>query len=125
MPPDTPIAASRFGISMDGVQIGSFSELQGISTKVDPHHASSPQGMQHLAQFVQRNTGKRGVTFRLKKPNGPMASQRIRQGKTVEITAYDRMGAPVFAISGRAKGVDQDVLQQEWSIVYETIQRVI
>ena len=29
------VAASRFGITVDGVSIASFSELQGISTEVD------------------------------------------------------------------------------------------
>jgi len=32
---DAPIAASRFGLSVDGVNIATFSELQGITTKVD------------------------------------------------------------------------------------------
>ena len=32
---ETPIAASRFGISVDGVQIASFTELQGISSSVE------------------------------------------------------------------------------------------
>ena len=31
----SPVAASRFGISVDGVTIASFSELQGITTEVD------------------------------------------------------------------------------------------
>ncbi len=31
----SPVAAIRFGISIDGVEIASFSELQGISTEID------------------------------------------------------------------------------------------
>ncbi len=35
-PPDeSPIAASRFGISIDGVQVAIFSELAGISSGID------------------------------------------------------------------------------------------
>ena len=44
---DSPIAASRFGISIDGVQIASFTELQGITTRVDviEHRESTEAGV--------------------------------------------------------------------------------
>jgi phage tail-like protein len=34
-PNESPITASRFGISVDGVQLAVFSELQGISSGID------------------------------------------------------------------------------------------
>lgn len=44
---ESPVAASRFGISIDGVQIASFSELQGISTEINviEHRESTDDGI--------------------------------------------------------------------------------
>jgi phage tail-like protein len=39
-----PMAASRFAITVDGYEIASFSELQGITTKVDPVEFMKAEG---------------------------------------------------------------------------------
>ena len=36
MPPNAPLTAAQFSISVDGYSIGSFAELVGITTEVEP-----------------------------------------------------------------------------------------
>ena len=129
MAKESPVAASRFGISIDGVQIASFSELLGIATKVDATPKSRGLLAHELTHVVQQKVGKRDVTVRLSKleNSGLTSRARLRKsaGRRVKLTAYNKFGAPILSIIGLAAKVDTDTSQQEWSITYETIQRVL
>lgn len=143
---DTPVAASRFGISVDGVQIASFSELQGITTKVDviEHRESTENGVRIMK--IPGATAPEGeVKFKMAmgtnlEMNGWLEAAQSgmmdQARKSCSLVMYDAENKPVarFYLENawpskcvlspmRAGGTD--VLQQEWSLVYETIQRVL
>lgn len=126
---ELPIAATRFEISIEGVQIASFSELQGISTSVDVAPKSRGLLAHELTHTVQQSVGKKDVTIRFSKleDSGFMSKyrQRTLAGSQIKLTGYSKTGASVFAITGVVGEVGNDVLQQEWSITYEAIQRVL
>ena len=143
---DSPIAASRFGISMDGVQIASFSELQGITTKVDviEHLESSDDGVR-VTKIPGATKPEGEVKFKMSMSTNlemnswleaAQAGMMEQARKSCSLVCYDAENKPVarFYLENawpakctlspmRAGG--NDVLQQEWSIVYEGIQRVM
>lgn len=123
----TPITASRFGITIDGVEVASFSELQGISTQVDTATGRSI-APHELAHVVAQSGRGRAVTFRTGKLTAtPEARMQLTnaKGRRVTITAFDRKGKPMSAIAGIAGSSGRGAAQQEWTITYETIQRVL
>lgn len=146
MAAETPIAASRFGISIDGVQIASFSELQGITTKVDviEFRESTEDGVR-IAKIPGATAPEGEVKFKMSMGTNlemnswleaAQAGMMDQARKSCSLVMYDAENKPVarFYLENawpskctlspmRAGG--NDVLQQEWSIVYETIQRVM
>lgn len=128
----SPVAAARFDISVDGVQIASFSELQGITTKVDAVDRSTRSISPHeLTHTIQQNAKGVPVVVRAGKVsaerNGLFKLQSSAR-KQVKVTAYDGRGTPVAGFTGplhSATAGGNDVLQQEWSLTYEQIQRVL
>lgn len=132
MPNEPPTGTSRFGISVDGVPIASFSELQGITTKVDVTRGTSTTARsvapESFVAAIGPYTGKRGVTFRLGRPAGNAAALgrlAAMRGRRITLTAFDRSGRALAAVVGTSRGGGNDVLQQEWTLTYETIQRVL
>ena len=143
---ETPVAASRFGISVDGVQIASFSELQGITTKVDViEHRESTEAGVRIMKIPGATAPEGEVKFKMAMGTNlemnawleaAQAGMMDQARKSCSLVMYDATNSPVakYFMEGvwpskcvlspmRAGG--NDVLQQEWSIVYETIQRVL
>ena len=72
MPPD--ITAARFGISVDGQQIGAFSDLAGITTEVETvdYMSSGDESV-----FLNRFAGlRKRISVRLVRPRGATTSIR-------------------------------------------------
>ena len=87
------ITASRFSITIDGYEIASFSELQGITTKVDVIETSG------ATVRTMTVTLKRGLTRNIEMAAwhelvilGDVATAR----KSATLTAYSSAGAPVL-----------------------------
>jgi hypothetical protein len=124
----TPIAASRFSLSIDGVPVASFSELQGITTSTRVAPKKGGLLTHELAHALQQTAGSRNVKIFLAKPESSrtnLQKLRISAHKQIKLTAYNQQGTPALALTGTVAKVETDVLQQEWSITYETIQRVL
>jgi len=143
---ESPIAANRFGISIDGVQIASFSELQGITTKVDviEHRESTDDGVR-IVKIPGATAPEGEVKFKMSMGTNlemnswleaAQAGMMDQARKSCSLVMYDAENKPVarFYLENawpskcvlspmRAGGTD--VLQQEWSITYEGIQRVM
>jgi phage tail-like protein len=90
---DSAITAARFSITIDGYEIASFSELQGITTEVKPVETSS------AVTRTMTVTLKRGLTRNIEMAAwhelvllGDVAAAR----KSVELTAFSPAGAPVI-----------------------------
>ncbi len=143
---DTPVAASRFGISVDGVQIASFSELQGITTKVDviEHRESTENGVRIMK--IPGATAPEGeVKFKMAMGTNlemnawleaAQSGMMDQARKSCSLVMYDAANKPVArfymenvwpskCVLSPMRAGGNDVLQQEWSLVYETIQRVL
>jgi len=146
MAQDTPVAASRFGISIDGVQIASFSELQGITTEVDviEHIESTNEGVRVMKiPGVTRPKGEvkfkmaMGTNLEMNSWLEAAQSGMMDQArKSCSLVMYDAENKPVArfylenawpakCVLSPMRAGGNDVLQQEWSIVFETIQRVL
>lgn len=146
MAQETPIAASRFGLSVDGVTIASFSELQGITTKVDviEHRESTDAGVRIMK--IPGATAPEGeVKFKMAMGSNlemnswleaAQAGMMDQARKSCSLVMYDAENKPVArfylenawpakCVLSPMRAGGNDVLQQEWSIVYETIQRVL
>ena len=146
MAQETPVAASRFGISVDGVQIASFSELQGITTEVDviEHIESTDEGVRVMKiPGVTRPKGE--VKFKMAMgsnlemnawleaaQSGMMSQAR----KSCSLVMYDAENKPVArfylenawptkCVLNPLRAGGNDVMQQEWSLTFEGIQRVL
>ena len=101
-----PIAASRFAITVDGYEIASFSELQGITTKVDPVEFMKAEGryiVRKLPGEPQAMTLKHGVSASMDMwvwheaaRNGLMSGR-----KNVVMLVYTGAGEPVSPRGGR------------------------
>ena len=143
---EDPIAASRFGISIDGVPVASFSELQGIATDVDviEHFESTDEGVRvmRVPGVVRANnkiTFKMAMSTNLEMNLWLEAAQagRMKEArKSCSLVMYNSTNEPVarFYLEKawpmsckltplRAGG--NDVMQQEWTLTYEGIQRVL
>jgi phage tail-like protein len=99
-----PISASRFGISIDGYQIGSFSELAGITSQVETvdYMPSSSSESSLLDRFAARRT-KTAIKLVRPRSNDPrigawhLAAVRNQPGsrKPCALRIYDAHGKPV------------------------------
>lgn len=101
-PGDSPLTAARFELTIDGVSVGIFSELAGISSGVDPIDVGT-KGGETAAKLPGKRTPptvtlKRGMTRNLEISAwhelvlvGDMAAAR----KQVVLIVYDVTGDPV------------------------------
>ena len=143
---DTPVAASRFGISVDGVQIASFSELQGITTKVDViEHRESTEAGVRIMKIPGATAPEGEVKFKMAMGTNlemnawleaAQSGMMDQARKSCSLVMYDAANKPVArfymenvwpskCVLSPMRAGGNDVLQQEWSLVYETIQRVL
>ena len=146
MASDQPIAASRFGLSVDGVNIATFSELQGITTKVDviEFRESTAEGVR-IVKIPGATAPEGEVKFKMAMGSNlemnswleaAQAGMMDQARKSCSLVMYDAENKPVarFYLENawpikctlsplRAGG--SDVMQQEWSLTFETIQRVL
>ena len=143
---EDPIAASRFGISIDGVQVASFSELQGITTDVDvvEHFESTSEGVRVMrvpgtVRASNRVTFKMAMSTNLEMNAWLEAAQAGRMAearKSCSLVAYNATNEPVmrfylvntWPMSCKLtplRAGSTEVLQQEWTLTYEAIQRVL
>jgi phage tail-like protein len=143
---ETPVAASRFGITVDGVSIASFSELQGISTEVDviEHIESTDDGVRVMKiPGVTRPKGE--VKFKMAMGTNlemnswleaAQAGMMDQARKSCSLVMYDAENKPVArfylenawpirCVLSPLRAGGSDVMQQEWSLTFETIQRVL
>jgi phage tail-like protein len=146
MAQDTPVAASRFGISIDGVQIASFSELQGITTEVDviEHIESTSEGVRVMKiPGVTRPKGEvkfkmaMGTNLEMNSWLEAAQSGMMDQArKSCSLVMYDAENKPVArfylenawptkCVLNPLRAGGNDVMQQEWSLTFEGIQRVL
>jgi phage tail-like protein len=143
---ESPIAASRFGISVDGVQIASFSELQGITTKVDviEFRQSTENGVR-IVKIPGATAPESEVKFKMAMGtnlemnlwlDAAQAGKMTEARKSCSLVMYDAENKPVArfhlenawpskCVLSPMRAGGNNVLQQEWSLVFETIQRVL
>jgi phage tail-like protein len=128
--PESPIAASRFGISIDGVQIATFSELQGITSAVTPVGTSTGRAMtvvlrRPVGSGMEMNAWHELVIL------GDVAAAR----KSASLVMYDIKGDPVVRYHltdawpskievGSLKSGNSEVLMETVTLTCEFIQRV-
>ena len=146
MASDQPIAASRFGLSVDGVNIATFSELQGITTKVDviEFREATAEGVR-ISKIPGATAPEGEVKFKMAMGTNlemnswleaAQAGMMDEARKSCSLVMYDAENKPVArfylenawpakCVLSPMRAGGNDVLQQEWSIVYETIQRVL
>jgi phage tail-like protein len=143
---DAPVAASRFGLSIDGVTVASFSELQGITTKVDViEHRESTEAGVRIMKIPGATAPEGEVRFKMAMGSNlemnswleaAQAGMMEQARKSCSLVMYDAENKPVArfylenawpakCVLSPMRAGGNDVLQQEWSIVYETIQRVL
>lgn len=143
---DSPVAANRFGISIDGVQIASFSELQGISTEVDviEHLESTDDGVR-VSKIPGVTRPKGEVKFKMAMGTNlemnswleaAQAGMMEQARKSCSLVMYDAENKPVArfylenawpmkCVLSPLRAGGNEVMQQEWSLTFETIQRVL
>jgi phage tail-like protein len=143
---EDPIAASGFGISIDGVQVASFSELQGITTDVDviEYFESTDTGVRvmRVPGTVKANnkvTFKMAMSTNLEMNAWLEAAQagRLNEArKSCSLVMYNSVHEPIarfylqnaWPVSCKLSALragSAEVLQQEWTLTYEGIQRVL
>lgn len=142
----TPIAASRFGIVIDGVQIASFSELQGISSQIDviEHIESTEDGMR-IMKIPGTSKPPSEVKFKMAMSNNlelnswletAQAGMMEQARKSCSLVMFDAENKPVarFYLENAwpskcqvnpLRAGSSDTVQTEWTIVCENIQRVL
>lgn len=121
-------STTRIGVSICGVQIASFSELKGITTKDDRLPTGKKLLAHELTHVVQQHVGKKDIMIRL---NGSGLNRvtlnklRSSAGREIKLTVYNKSGAPTLAIKGMVGQIETNAMQQEWTLTYEAIQRVL
>jgi phage tail-like protein len=144
MPGNEAITAQRFSITIDGYEIASFSELQGITTQVDVVDWIESSDKEILMRklpgkrtppTVQLKRGKNNSmelwTWHESVLMGDMAAAR----KSCSLVMYDSQGKPVARYHmehawpskieiGGLKAGSSEVLMESVTLVCEHIQRV-
>ena len=143
---EPPIAASRFSLTVDGVDIAQFSELNGITTRVEPieYRMSTDQGVK-IVKVPGATSPEGEVKFKMAMGTNlemnswleaAQAGMMEQARKSCSLVMFDAENKPVArfylenawpakCVLSPMRAGGNDVLQQEWSIVYETIQRVL
>jgi len=142
--PNDAITAARFSITIDGYEIASFSELQGITTEVEPVELMESTDKEVI---LKKMPGKvKPATLTLKR--GKNASMElwawheavlmgdiVAARKSCSLVMYDTAGKPVARYHlehawpakleiGALKAGASEVLMETVTIVSERIQRV-
>ena len=133
----SPIAASRFGISIDGVEIASFTELAGISSSVHPVEAPGSNGKPKRFHVEGLVTLRRPMTTSLDMWAWHEAARfdRPRHLKDMVLLVYDVNGATVARYTltdawpkkienGSLATGSSEVLMETVTLVCERIERV-
>jgi len=139
-----PITAARFSITIDGVEIASFSELQGITTSVDvvDFMESSDQEVvlkklpgKRMPPTIQLKRGKNSSMELWAWHEAVLAGNMLAARKSCSLVMYAVDGKPVaryyleqawpakIEIGGLKAGASE-VLTESVTIVCEHIQRV-
>lgn len=123
----TPVAASRFSLSIDGFQIASFTELQGITTKVAAKSEPRKLLAHELTHTVQQTAAIGPVSLIVRSADlGRLAVQRLRSatGRVLTLTATSARGAPVASYRGKLLAPDRSAKSESITIVCDHLQRV-
>lgn len=142
--PNDAITAARFSITIDGYEIASFSELQGITTEVEPVELMESTDKEVILKKMPGKT--KPATLTLKR--GKNASMElwawheavlmgdiVAARKSCSLVMYDTAGKPVARYHlehawpakleiGALKAGASEVLMETVTIVSERIQRV-
>ncbi len=142
--PNDAITAARFSITIDGYEIASFSELQGITTEVEPVELMESTDKEVILKKMPGKT--KPATLVLKR--GKNASMElwawheavlmgdiVAARKSCSLVMYDTAGKPVARYHlehawpakleiGALKAGASEVLMETVTIVSERIQRV-
>lgn len=105
-----------------------FSQARSIGERKTETAHSKKLLAHELTHTIQQAQGKKGITFSFAKLTKEDATTHFRIkkwiGKTVKITAISESGKSVLTLRGTLTKAEKDSRTQEWSICYETIQRV-
>ena len=75
--------------------------------------------------MVQQRANGKPVAVYGQKADTDLAFLKKLARRMVRITALDARGNPTLAFQGVALDASTDVMQQEWTLTYESIQRVL
>ena len=143
---ESPISASRFSLTVDGVNVAQFSELNGITTRIEPieYRMSTDQGVKIIK--VPGATSPEGeVKFKMAMGYQPrdelvarggaggqdgrssqeLLARHVRRREQTGRPLLPRKPWPSKCVLSPMRAGGNEVLVQEWSLVYETIQRVL
>jgi len=141
-----PTSAQNFGISVDGVTVASFSELQGITAELDviEHRESTDEGVR-VVKTVGNTKLNSEIKFKMAMGpdlelnswfEGAQSGHIDAARKSCSLVMYDATNKPVAryylenawptkCVVSPMRAGGSDILQQEWTLTYEAIQRVL
>jgi len=144
--PESPISAAKFSLTVDGVNIAQFSELNGITTRIEPieYRMSTDQGVK-IVKIPGAASPEGEVKFKMAMGSNlemnswleaAQAGKMTEARKSCSLVMFDAENKPVArfylenawpskCVLSPLRAGGNDVLVQEWSLVYETIQRVL
>jgi len=144
--PESPISAAKFSLTVDGVNIAQFSELNGITTRIEPieYRMSTDQGVK-IVKIPGAASPEGEVKFKMAMGSNlamnswmeaAQAGKMTEARKSCSLVMFDAENKPVArfylenawpskCVLSPMRAGGNDVLVQEWSLVYETIQRVL
>ncbi|SFR52775.1 eCIS core domain-containing protein [Litoreibacter janthinus] len=120
-------ASAGFTLSIDGVEIASFSELQGISTKATAKSEPRKLLAHELTHVAQKTVGAGAVSLTVKTTDlGQIAAQKLRggSGRMLTVTATNARGGDIASYSGKLLPPDRSATSETVTIVCEHLQRV-
>jgi hypothetical protein len=123
----SPVSAAHFALSIDGVQIASFSELQGISTTANTKPAPRKLLAHELTHTVQQVVGAGRVAVSVKAAYlGDAAVQKLRRsiGRSLTLSATNSRGSVAASYSGKLLAPERTTAGETVTIVCDRLQRV-
>ncbi len=142
--PNDALTAARFSVVIDGYEIASFSELQGITTEVSPVKFMESSDKEVIIKYLPGEFSPGKVVLSRGKTSGMELwawHEAVLQGnivaarKSCSLVMYNYDGAPVARYHllhawpskleiGSLKAGASEVLMEKVTIVCESIQRV-
>ncbi|SHF35724.1 protein of unknown function [Litoreibacter ascidiaceicola] len=122
----TPVSAAHFSLSIDGAQIASFSELQGVSSKANTKAAPRKLLAHELTHTAQQMVGVGRVAVSVKTADlGPAAAQKLRGsvGRMVTISATNPQGGVAASYQGKLMTPERAASGETVTIVCDHLQR--